>query len=128
MKDTRKWARLIVCITFHMIFTGLAGAILIHLVGVPRPGSILFLPSLAAAGVIGWFYTYDRVGSRVAEAGNLAGALSALRLWADFTYLQPGSGLSAWGYLTSWFVWSSYLANVLVILAAGWFNERRRHV
>lgn len=126
MKDTRKWARLIVCIAFHMIFTGLAGAILIHLAGVPRPGPILFLPSLAAAGAIGWFYTYDRAGSRVVEAGNLAGALSALRLWADITYLQPVSGLSAWGYFTSWFVWSSYLANVLVILAAGRFNERRR--
>jgi hypothetical protein len=126
MKDTRKWARLIVCIAFHMIFTGLAGAILTHLLGVPRPERILFFPSLAAAGVVGWFYTYDRTGSRVAEAGNLAGALTALRFWADATYAQPVSGLSAWGYFGAWFVWGSYLVNVVAILAAGYMNERRR--
>ncbi len=126
MKDTRKWARLIVCVAFHMIFTGLTGAILIHLFGVPRPEAMLFLPSLAAAGVVGWFYTYDRTGSRVAEAGNLAGALTALRLWADVTYASPASGLSAWGYIGAWFVWGSYLVNVAAILAVGYMNERRR--
>ncbi len=126
MKDTLKWARLIVCIAFHMIFTGLVGAILNHLFGVTRPEAILFIPSLAAAGVVGWFYTYDRSGSRVAEAGNLAGALTALRFWADVTYAQPASGLSAWGYFGAWLVWGSYLANVAAILAVGFMNERRR--
>lgn len=126
MKDSRKWARLIVCVAFHVIFTGLAGAVLSNLAGISRPGPILFIPSFAAAGLVGWFYTYDRTGSRVAEAGNLAGALAAVRLWVDFNYLQPGSGLGAADYFTSWYVWISYLANVLVILAAGWFNERRR--
>jgi len=126
MKDTRKWARLTVCIAFHMIFTGLVGAILTHLLGVPHPEAILFLPSFAAAWVVGWFYTYDRTGSRVAEAGNLAGALTALRLWADMTYAQPTSELGEWGYFGAWYVWGSYLVNVAAILAVGIFNERRR--
>ncbi|MEE9240856.1 MAG: hypothetical protein V3U53_06685 [bacterium] len=126
MKDTRKWARLIVSVAFHMIFTGLASAILVHIYGVARPELVLFLPSLAAAGVVGGFYTYDRPGNRVAEAGNLAGALTALRLWADITYLQPASGLSAWGYFAAWFVWGSYLANIAAILAAGYLTEQRR--
>ena len=126
MKDPRKWARLIVCLAFHMILIGLGGAILTHIFGVMRPGPALFIPSLAAAAVVGWFYTYDRVGSRVAEAGNLAGALTALRLWADISYLQPASGLDAGSYFTDWSVWVSYLVNVIVILAAGYLTERRR--
>ncbi len=124
MKDAPKWARLIVCLAFHMILIGLAAAILIHLVGVPRPEKILFLPSLAAAALVGWFYTYDREGSRLAEAGNLAGALSALRLWADITY--PAEGLGGWAYLAAWPVWGSYLVNAAAILTAGWLTERRR--
>ena len=52
MKDTLKWARLIVCIAFHMIFTGLAGAILNHLFGVSRPEAIIFITSDCFA--VGW--------------------------------------------------------------------------
>jgi Na+/proline symporter len=124
MKDSRKWARLFVCLAFHMILTGLASAILNHIFGVARPGKILFLPSLAAAAVVGVFYTWDREGSRVAEAGNLAGALVAFHLWADLTY--PPEGAGPWAVLSGWPVWGSYLANTLAILAAGWLAERRR--
>ncbi len=124
MKDSRKWARLFVCLAFHMILAGLASAILSHIFGVARPGKILFLPSLAAAAVVGVFYTWDREGSRVAEAGNLAGALVAFHLWADLTY--PPEGAGPWAVLSGWPVWGSYLANTLAILAAGWFAERRR--
>lgn len=124
MKDTRKWARLIVCLAFHMILTGLASTILTYIYGVARPENILFLPSLAAAGFIGAFYAWDREGNRLAEAGNLAGALTALRLWADITY--PDAQAGAWGHLALWPVWGSYLANIAAILAAGALAERRR--
>ena len=124
--DPRRWARLLFCAAFYLIATGLAGAILPHVLDVPRPGKILLLPSLAVAFVAGWFYAFDRPGNRLAEAANLAGALTALRLWADLAYLQPASGLSAWDYFAAWWTWGSYLGNVLVILLAGWWTEGRR--
>jgi len=124
--DPRKWARLIVCAAFYMVLTGLEGAILIHAFGLARPGRILFLPNLAAAFLAGWFYTFDRPGNRIAEAGNFAGALTALRLWADLTYALPASELSAWGYFSAWWVWGTYAGNALAALAAGWWTERRR--
>ncbi|OGL61260.1 MAG: hypothetical protein A3J27_04705 [Candidatus Tectomicrobia bacterium RIFCSPLOWO2_12_FULL_69_37] len=124
--DPRKWARLLFCAAFYLIATGLAGAILTHALGVPRPGKILFLPSLAVAFAAGWFYAFDRPGSRLAEAGNLAGALTALRLWEDLAWLQPASGLSAWGYFAAWWTWGSYLGNAAVIMLAGWWMEGRR--
>jgi hypothetical protein len=124
MKDTRKWARLLVCLAFHMIFTGLAGAIFVDILGIARPGKILFLPSLIAAGIVGIFYTWDREGGRIAEAGNFAAALTALRLWSDFTY-SPSSSI-LWAHIAAWPVWTSYLSNILIILGAGWYTERRR--
>lgn len=124
--DPRKWARLLFCLAFYMVLTGLAGAILAYALGVPRPGKILFLPSLAVAFAAGWFYAFDRPGNRLAEAGNLAGALTALRLWADLASLQPASGLSAWDYFAAWWTWGSYLGNVITVLAAGWWMEGRR--
>ena len=51
MKGASKWARLLVCVAFHMILMGLGGAILIHVYGLARPEKILFFPSFAAAAV-----------------------------------------------------------------------------
>ena len=124
--DPRRWARLLFCLAFYMVLTGLPGAILTHLGGVPRPEKALFLPSLAVAFLAGWFYTFDRPGGRLAEAGNLAGALTALRLWADLAWLQPASGLSAGEFFLAWWTWGSYLGNVAVIMLAGLWMERRR--
>lgn len=126
MKDSRKWARLVVCVAFQIIFVGLADSILTYILEVERPGPILFLPSFAAAAMVGWFYTYDRTGNRITEAANLAGALTAVRLWADITYLQPASGMSAWTYFAVWYVWGSYVANVVAILGMGYVTEYRR--
>lgn len=124
--DPRKWARLLFCVAFYMILTGLAGSILIHVAGIPRPGKILFLPSLAAAFIAGWFYTFDRAGDRLAEAGALAGALTAVRLWVDLAYLQPSSEFSLWNYFAAWWIWGSYLGNAAAILAAGWWTMRKQ--
>lgn len=119
--DPRKWARLLFCIAFYMVFTGLAGSILADALGVLRPEKILFLPSLAAAFIAGWFYTFDRKGSRIAEAGTLAAALTAVRLWVDLAYRQP-----VWDYFASWWTWGSYAGNVAVIFAAGWWTGRKQ--
>lgn len=124
MKDSRKWARLLVCLAFHMILLGLVSAILVHIYGLIRPEKALFLPSLLAAAIVGVFYTYDRKGNRIAESGNLAGALTGLRLWVDFTY--PAVDIGRWAYFALWPVWGSYLANILIILAMGALSERRR--
>jgi len=126
IEDPRKWARLAVCAAFYMILIGLGGAILRHAFGVARPGRLLFLPGLAAALVAGWFYTSDRPGNRLAEAGNLAGALTALRLWADLSFGADESGLGRGAYFAAWWVWGTYLGNVLAVLAAGWWSERGR--
>ncbi|MBT3351955.1 MAG: hypothetical protein HOC91_07255 [Nitrospinaceae bacterium] len=123
MKDSRKWARLLVCLAFHMILMGLISGILIHLYGLNRPEKILFLPSLLAAAVVGIFYTYDRKANRISESGNLAGALTGLRLWVDFSY--PALDIGRWAYFGLWAVWGSYLANILVVLLVGVLAERR---
>ena len=124
--DPRKWARLVFCVAFHVILLGLAGEVLAEAFGADRPGRALFLPGILAAGLIGWFYTSDRTGNRIAEAGHLAGALTAVHLWADFSYALPASGLSAWEFFGAWHAWGSYLGNALAVLAAGVWNERRR--
>ena len=124
--DPRKWARLIFCVLFYMILTGLAGTVLTYAAGIPRPERILFLPGLVAAALVGWFYTTDREGNRIAEAGNLAAALTAARLWVDANSAAPLSGLGYLGYFALWYVWGSYVLTVLVILAAGLWTEGRR--
>ena len=124
MKDSRKWARLLVCLAFHMILMGLASAILVDIYGLMRPEKVLFLPSLIAAAIVGAFYTYDRKGSRIGESGNLAGALTGLHFWLDLTY--PAVDIGGWSYFGLWPVWGSYLANVLVVLAMGALAERRK--
>jgi len=124
--DPRKWARLLFCAAFYMVLTGLMGSILTHVFGVLRPEKILFLPSLAAAFIAGWFYTFDRKGSRLAEAGVLAGALTALRLGVDLAYLQPVSGLSARDYFGAWWTWGGYLGSIGAIFAAGWWTGRKQ--
>lgn len=123
-KDLRKWVRLVVCVAFHVISLGLAAAIMIDIFGAVRPGRYLIIPGGLAALVIGFFYTTDRPGNRIAEAGNLAGGLSAVHLWADITYRAGESGALA--YLARWEVWLSYLLNAALILAAGWWMEKRR--
>ncbi|HBK80401.1 MAG TPA: hypothetical protein DDZ83_12175 [Nitrospinae bacterium] len=124
MKGARKWARLLVCLAFHVILMGLGGTILIHVYGLARPEKLLFFPSFAAAAVIGVFCTWDIEGNRVAEAGNLAGVLTAVRLWSDVVY--PTLDIGPWAYFGAWPVWGSYLANIAAILLAGLFTERRR--
>ncbi|MDA0999610.1 MAG: hypothetical protein O2807_03705 [bacterium] len=122
--EVRKWARLIVCVAFHVISLGLAAAIMTDIFGAARPGRYLLIPGVLIALIIGLFYTADLPGNRIAGAGNLAGGLSAVNLWVDISYRAGASGALA--YLARWEVWLAYLLNAALILAAGWWMEKRR--
>lgn len=124
--DPRKWVRLAFCAAFYMIVTGLVETVLSDLLDVSRPEKALLIPSLVLSLAVGWFYTFDRAGNRLAEAAHLAGAVTALRLWVDLSWLQPASGLAAWDFFTAWWSWGSYLGNAAAILLAGRWMEMRR--
>lgn len=124
--DPRRWARLFVCTSFYLVVTGLGESILRYALGVTEPERVLFLPGLIVAFVVGWFCVHDRREGRLAEAGNLAGIITAARLWIDLSFARFESGLPALAFFARWWIWGAYLGNVLVILLAGWWMERRR--